>query len=233
MVKSDIISATNANRLYWLGRYEERVYMTLHLLRKCYDKMIDGQPSDYAAFWKKLDGSNSYTDADSFTYGMMYDENNPSSVISAQTYAMDNAMMLRENITSETLSYLEMSMAKIKACKAGRQMNISDLQQVTDWSLAFWGSADQRILNQKVITLMHIGRTVEYIDMLVRFDYPFSRVAREYVALKKMLVLIDGIADEYIENQLDQILADEDHFHDPNGEGKVKVLKLINILIRV
>ena len=55
MVKSDVISATKANRLYWLGRYEDRVYMTLHLLNKCYDKMIDGQPDEYTHFWQRLD----------------------------------------------------------------------------------------------------------------------------------------------------------------------------------
>ena len=27
MVKSDIISVMKANRLFWLGRYEERVYL--------------------------------------------------------------------------------------------------------------------------------------------------------------------------------------------------------------
>ena len=46
MVKSNVISATNANRLFWLGRYEERVHLTLHLLRKCYDAMIDGKPNE-------------------------------------------------------------------------------------------------------------------------------------------------------------------------------------------
>ena len=43
MTQKNLISATKANSLYWLGRYEERVYITLHLLRKCYDKMIDGE----------------------------------------------------------------------------------------------------------------------------------------------------------------------------------------------
>ena len=32
------ISATKANRLYWLGRYAERVYLSLHLLLKFYEQ---------------------------------------------------------------------------------------------------------------------------------------------------------------------------------------------------
>ena len=48
MTQNNLISATKANSLYWLGRYEERVYITLHLLRKCYDKMIDGELEEYS-----------------------------------------------------------------------------------------------------------------------------------------------------------------------------------------
>ena len=31
MTQKNLISATKANSLYWLGRYEERVYITLHI----------------------------------------------------------------------------------------------------------------------------------------------------------------------------------------------------------
>ena len=71
MVKSDIISAAKANRLYWLGRYVCRVYLTLHQLNKCFDEMIDGEPENYADFWLKLDSSGRYKTDDEFTYGML------------------------------------------------------------------------------------------------------------------------------------------------------------------
>ena len=101
MVKNTIISANKANSLFWLGRYEERVYITLHLMRKCYDKMIDGEMEDYRPFWQKLDPFGVYQTNEEFTLGMMYDDGNPSSVMSAQTKAMDNAILLREEIMSE------------------------------------------------------------------------------------------------------------------------------------
>ena len=143
MVKSDIISATKANRLYWLGRYECRVYLTLHQLNKCFDEMIDGEPDDYTEFWSKLDATGIYKTNEEFTFGMLYDDTNPCSVLSAQKFAMDNAILLREDIMSETLSYLEMSVALLKKCKQEATVNISHLQPVIDWALAFWGSAEQ------------------------------------------------------------------------------------------
>ena len=149
MVKNTIISVNKANSLFWLGRYEERVYITLHLMRKCYDKMIDGEMEDYRPFWQKLDPFGVYQTNEEFTLGMMYDDGNPSSVMSAQTKAMDNAILLREEIMSETLSYLEMSVALLKKCVDKQETNVMILQPVIDWSLAFWGAAEQRLLNHK------------------------------------------------------------------------------------
>ena len=120
MVKSTIISAHKANNLFWLGRYEERVYITLHQLSKCCDKMIDGERNDYLPIWQKLDTQGNYQTNDEFTVGMMYDETNPSSIMSAQTRAMDNAILLREEIMSETLGYLEMSVALLQSATSDR-----------------------------------------------------------------------------------------------------------------
>ena len=221
----------NANRLYWLGRYEERVYLTLHLLRKCYDAMIDGEPSDYHTFWQKLDNSGKYDSDEEFTLGMMYDEKNPASVISAQTMALDNAMMLRNYIATETQAFLEMSLALLKRLKSQKEMNITALQPVTDWSLAFWGSAEERVDHRKVMLLMIIGRKVECLDMLIRFDYPFERIKKQFDNLVTHLEDPD-MYDEHILKQLDILLC-KDTFDLANIDYKIQLLKLLNILVRV
>ena len=232
MVKSDIISATEANRLFWLGRYEMRVYQTLHQLNKCCDEMIDGCPDDYYDFWAKLDAMGNYKTTEAFTLGMLYDEDNPSSVISAQKYAMDNAILLREDIMSETLSYLEMSVALMKKCKANDEKNLSKLQPVIDWSLAFWGSAEQRIQNHKALDIMMIGRNIENIDILLRMDYPYRRVALAYDSLKRYSKDMMEILDEHILAQLDDILVEE-KYDISNYDYKQKNIKFVNQLTRV
>ena len=232
MVKSDIISAAKANRLYWLGRYECRVYVTLHQLNKCFDEMIDGETDDYTSFWEKLDASGIYKTNDEFTYGMLYDENNPSSVLSAQRYAMDNAIMLREDIMSETLSYLEMSVALLRKCKKEATVNISHLQPIIDWSLAFWGSAEQRLQNHKALSIMMIGRNVENLDMLLRFGYPFRRIALAYETLRRNCLDLQGSIDDNIGSQLDKLVA-ADKFDLSDGEYKTRLIKYVNQLVRV
>mgnify|MGYP003595176586 FL=1 len=71
------ISATKANRLYWLGRYTERVYTSLHLLRRCYDKMIDGSTDEYEMYYHTMDVADTYPDIEAFKLGLMYDSHNP------------------------------------------------------------------------------------------------------------------------------------------------------------
>ena len=232
MVKNTIISANKANSLFWLGRYEERVYITHHLLRKCYDMMIDGELEDYWPIWQKLDMMGVYHTNEDFTLGMMYDETNPSSVMSAQTRAMDNAILLREEIMSETLSYLEMSVALMKRCRDKQETNVMLLQPVIDWSLAFWGAAEQRLLNHKALYIMMTGRNVENLDMLLRFEYSYERVAQAYDSVKHYSGLLPGLPDEHIQEQLDTLVTRE-QFNLGNVEYKNKLLAFVNQMIRV
>ncbi|MBQ5494292.1 MAG: alpha-E domain-containing protein [Prevotella sp.] len=232
MVKNTIISAVKANSLFWLGRYEERVYITLHLLRKCHDKMIDGELEDYWPIWQKLDTTGAYQTIEEFTFGIMYDDTNPSTVMAAQTKAMDNAILLREDILSETLSYLEMSLALLKECRKKQEKNVICLQPVIDWSLAFWGSAQQRLQNHKALYIMSIGRNVENMDMLLRFDYSYERVALAYDSLKRYCKQMPNIIDEDIEGELNSLIIEE-RFNLNDVEYKNKLLELINQLVKV
>lgn len=210
-----------------------RVYLTLHQLNKCCDEMIDGSPEAYHAVWTKLDAMGNYKTNDEFTLGMLYDENNPSSVISAQKCAMDNAILLREDIMSETLSYLEMSVALMKRCKEQNDKLLTSLQPVIDWSLAFWGSAEQRVQNHHALNIVMIGRNVENLDILIRFGYPFRRVALAYESLKRYCVddHLD-ILDENMEHQLDALITEE-QFNLDDQDYKFKLIKYINQLVRV
>ena len=210
MTQNNLISATKANSLYWLGRYEERVYITLHLLRKCYDKMIDGELEEYSIFWTRLDANGIYQSSEEFTFGMMYDEDNIASVMAA----------------------LEMSVALMKECRERREMNVTALQSIIDWSLAFWGSAEQRLRNHKALYIMMIGRNVENLDMLLRFDYPYERVVLAYDSLKRYLRQMPTIVDDHIEGQLNSLIIEE-RFNLNDVEYKNKLLKFINQLVRV
>lgn len=232
MVKSDILTAAKANRFYWLGRYEERVYMTLHLMGKCCDKIIDGQPEDYSELWNRLDMQGMYATREEFETGMLYDENNPCSLLSAQKSAMDNAIMLREDLLSETLSYIEMSLNLLRRCKAENVRNLSSLQPVIDWTLAFWGSAELRVENHMALNLIQIGRNVENLDMKLRFGYSFRKVIFAFETLMRYCSGSPGMVDDHIVANINRLLTPE-QFDLNNTEYKYELIKFVNQVARV
>lgn len=221
-----------ANRLYWLGRYEERVYMTLHMFRKCYDSMIDGNPEEYRKFWQHLDMSNSYSSPNEFTLGMMYDDDNPSSIITSLNRAMDNAIMLRDDIKSETMSYIEMSIALIKKLSTEANHNVTDMQPLTDWALAFWGSISQRIEEPRIKAILAVGQIVEKMDFHIRFEYPITRIAEKFYVLKHWAEEVPELVDSTITDEIDEMITAATTADDPvDANYRSKLCALINQLI--
>lgn len=225
-----VISANKVNRLFWVGRYVERVYMTLHLLRRVYDKMIDGDKSDYESFWEKLDMSNSYGSTGAFKFGMMYDEANPGSIISSLNRAMDNAIMLREDIKSETMAYIEMSIALMKKFSNSAEDNITNLQPITDWMLAFRGSVAQRIEDPRILSLIAIGQIIEKIDIMLRFGYSSERIAIQYYMLQNWVKEWPMLLDANIDSQITEMLAHVDG-NPFDNDTRWKLCKYMNQVI--
>ena len=232
MVMCYTIPANKANRLFWLGRYTERVYISLHLLRRYYDRMIDGQPKDYEAFYQKLDFGNPYPDKESLRMGYMYDGQNSASLLSELVAANDNAIVLREEIKSETLSYVQLSLCLIQKAADHKNTNITDLQPITDYLLAFWGSIDERVFDERIRKLLKIGKLVENIDLHLRFDYPFYRIKEAFEELKKQLEDEDNLYDPSILDQLDSCM-DETAYEERDNTYKMKLLRFVNHLILV
>lgn len=185
--------------------------MTMHLLRKVYDKMIDGQPEDYEQFWHKLDMTNSYGSTGEFTLGMLYDEENPGSVTSSLNRAMDNAIMLREDIKTETMSYIEMSIALMRSSSTCAENNITNLQNVTDWMLAFRGSLAQRVEEPKVLALVAIGQIVEKMDIMLRFSYSYDRIAKQYYMLQNWAKELPELLDKDNDSEIMEMLKPENY----------------------
>ena len=50
-----VISIEQTDRLYWLGRYTERVYTTVRLFFAAYDTIIDQNSMEHSDFCKRLD----------------------------------------------------------------------------------------------------------------------------------------------------------------------------------
>lgn len=173
-----IISVENTDRLYWLGRYSERVYTTIRLFSASYDHMIDTAVNSYEDFCRRLDIPNIYTSGENFIQRYCFDGSDTNSIYSNLIRAYDNGITLREEIGSETLSYIQLAVYDMNKASISHAPLI-ELQKVMDNLLAFWGIADDCIDSENVRNIIKIGKRVERLDLYARLHMPSTEMIRE------------------------------------------------------
>ena len=148
-----IISIENTDRLYWLGRYSERVYTTLRIFFDRYDSMIDLADDEYKDYCKRQEIPNIYTSSEDFAERYCFDETDENSIISNLTRAYDNAIELREEIGSMALSYVQLAVYAMNDAKKSIAP-LLELQQTRDNIVAFWGIVDDSVDDEHVRSII-------------------------------------------------------------------------------
>ncbi len=173
-----IISVENTDRLFWLGRYTERVYSTIKIFESRYDSMIDMDDLEYKEFCKSQDIPNIYRSKEDFISRYCFSLDDENSIISNLMRAYDNAIVLREEIGSATLSYIQLAVYAMNQAALSRSPLIG-LQRVTDNIAAFWGMADDDIDESYIRNMIKVGKLVERIDLYARLKEPPEKLRRE------------------------------------------------------
>ena len=177
------VTLSKQNRLYWLGRYAERVYMTVQFLMKAYDSLLDSTAIDYADFCRRLGAENVYSDAEDFCRRYLFDENQPCSVRASMEALLGNGMVLRETISTPTLSYLQMAESAMEMASRSEAPAV-ELQWVLDDIMAFRGSFDDTVEEEAARNIAKTGGMVERISLMLRLERQPERVDHE---LRKLL----------------------------------------------
>lgn len=196
-----IISIENTDRLYWLGRYTERVYSTIGGYAKNYDSMLDMDFDSYEKFCDDIDIPNIYVDKEDFINRYCYDEADPNSIYSNLMRAYDNAIVLREEIGSEPLAYIQLAVYAMNKAKIS-DAPMLELQKVVDNIMAFWGIADDLIESENVRNIIKVGKRVERIDIYARVGAKQKDLMRE---VKRLTGRIKDTILDYDERKLSEI----------------------------
>lgn len=166
----DNISINKANNLYWLGRYAERAYTTIGYLKKLYDEMVDKNQNAYFEFCTSLGITNDYIDKKDFIRRLIYDEASEVSIAHYLNKTYDNGIVLRDILTSKTLSYIQLASNALKKCNNNEEHIIVNLQQVTDNLIAFWGAVDDYIVENNARDLIKAGKYIERLELYNHFN---------------------------------------------------------------
>ena len=206
------VSLNKQNRLFWLGRYSERVYACIQMMQEQYDRLIDGDSMDYQAFCQGMGIPCPYEDGDDFCNRYLFDTQDVNSVISSVEAMLGNGMVLRETITTPTLAYLQMARnAMVQA--AGSSSPGIQLQWVLDDIMAFRGSFDDSVDHERIRNITKSGVLVERISLLLRVNWHEERLGREISKLlnrlyKTNLPLNQDAVDAIFRHTMGEKLAD-------------------------
>ncbi len=198
-----IISIGQTNQLFWLGRYSERVYTTLRLYSNRFGMMIDEIADSYMEFCRLVDIPDIYGSKEVFREKYPFDEENPDSIMSNLNRAYDNAIVLREEIGSETLSYIQLAIYEMNRARISKAPLI-EMQRVMDNLLAFWGIADDSIDSEQVRDIIKVGKRIERIDLYARLGVERKELDRE---ISRLLPRIKKSGMEYDEEKLQHLKA--------------------------
>ena len=177
------LTLNKIDRLYWMGRYAERVNTSLRFIMDYYDKLIDSTPMPHEEICTRLAIPDIYADDADFACKFTFDLNNPDSLACAADRMLGNGMMLRETISSRTLSYLQLAVNSLKEAGTSSAPVIEE-QQVIDYIMAFRGSFDDGIEDESIRDIIKLGFNVEKLSLYLRLGYPDKICLKE---IKKLL----------------------------------------------
>lgn len=177
------LSIAQMGHLYWLGRYLERVKMTLDVSNDISDLLIDDESGfDVHELCERLAIPDSYRDADEFMERYLFDEDDPNSIISNLNRAFDNGVVLRDCIKSPTLSYIQLALDTLQTGETSTSPML-EVQQTLDYLYAFWGALGDYVPDVRMRYAVRVGGSVERVDLALRLGLPDDRVQQEVARL--------------------------------------------------
>lgn len=222
------ISPAKAHHLYWLGRYAERVSAQMHFLRHYYDLCLDeGHEDAIHQYCSKLNLPICTRDRDAFLVEHLFGDQ-CGSLRHTLNCLNDNSIVLREELTTNTIAYVNLCVATLKHSDHRKDVNINSLQPISDYILAFWGSVLQHVTNGATLDMLFIGKRIEFIDMYSRFGEKHSRLAAEWRNMDRRLDRQSFLVNKDSRMALRETFFEHDCIPDQNA-----MLAALNSLISV
>lgn len=220
------LTLKQVDSLYWLGRYAERTLSSLRTFMRVYDSQID-TTFDYADYCEKLDIYNGFSSLQDFCRRYAFDENYQSSIIASATFANGNAMMLRDIIGSDCLSYVELALRSLGEAGVSRTPMLL-FQRAVDYLMAFKGAVADSVRDRNVLNLIRTGFGVERLDIYLRLGIHERTVLFESRRLADAICRTDVDCDKLQLQKITGELCELDSFHD--RADKMLLLQLIDSL---
>lgn len=218
------LTLKQVDSLYWLGRYSERVLTTMRFFMVIYDSQLDNN-FDYAGYCQDLDIYNGFSSLTDFCHRYAFDKSYASSIVSSITRAYDNAIMLRDTIGSDALSYIEMAQRCMQDAEFS-QTPMLMFQKVIDYIMAFNGTVEDAIIDRNTKNIIRCGAGIERLDMYLRLDIHKNKILHESRKLASALAYTDVKCDSLQIQKIIGELCEDEPFSEK--EDKMILLQVID-----
>lgn len=158
----------------------------------------------------------------------MFDQENPDSLYANLRRAYDNAILLRNEISSDVLAYIQMSL-DLMGEGSMHEHSLLEMQSVVDYLLAFWGAVDDYVEDEESRNLMKSGKYVERLDLYFRFGLPVNLLEKEFSKMKNRLGKLKLYYRSENLARLSEIIAKKEGWKENYGEA----LDLLGTIISV
>lgn len=225
------ITRINIDNLFWLGRYTERVFITLNSFFKYADKIIEAGDDFYGKYLADINVPNIYKNSEDFFDRYVFDEDDPNSIFSNLNRALGNGIVLREEIKTPSLSYLQMAADKFRSCRGTDKIRY-DMLPVRDAIYAFWGSVDNNMTDFDALRIIHLGKSVERVDMSLRLSLPADETITELGNLLKHVSRYVEHDGEFINTDAFNELKTALNTPDRLGENRYVLIENVESLVQ-
>lgn len=176
----------SAQGLYWMGRYLERAEHLCRLLRLQTEALVDRPVEEIYFGWNRIYGSlkrqpplgiieldsDEYTLADSYTLAddLTFESTNPDSVWSCFALGRENARQMRNCISAEMWTHLNLAYLRIQQLDIQKIWRVSPENFYSDTAAeidAFAGVAETTMYRDEGWEFLQLGRVIERSQLLV------------------------------------------------------------------
>ncbi|QSZ41924.1 kinase [Sulfurimonas aquatica] len=195
-----LITANVATNLYWLGRYLERMVVTLDEILVAYDKIIDVDKNAGKELYKKFDIELEYTDAIDFLQKAIFGEHS-ANLLSAVQNARESAIISRNHLHNNAFGEtIELHALFQSASNSPVLVDYKLLDTAHSLIREIWGSVSKREYRSGRLLFFRLGKLVEEADYRIRFNLPDDMTVS---VIKDIDHILKSLNEDYIPEEID------------------------------
>lgn len=165
-----LLTANVATNMYWLGRYLERIEITLCQIEEAFDEIIDVDKQAGVKLYEKFGIELEYTDSMNFLKNAVYGDH-PANIKTITGNARECAIISRIYINASAFGEIIELDALFKKISANAiPIDYKDLDHALSLIKEIWGDNASRGEQRSSDYFLKLGKLVEEVDNRVRFE---------------------------------------------------------------